>query len=63
MQLAHVSPSGLRGGDHAFAARIWLEDDVVYISGELGRTTAQLVGASWLAVGNAVDDAPIQEAV
>ncbi len=35
-------------------ARIWLQDDVVYISGELDRTTAQLVGSSWLAVGNAV---------
>ena len=36
---------------------------MVYISGELDRTTAQLVGASWLAVGNTVDDDPIQEAV
>lgn len=27
---------------------------MVYISGELDRTTAQLVGASWLAVGNTV---------
>ncbi len=35
-------------------ARIRLEDDVVYISGELDRTTAQLVGAPWLAVGNTV---------
>ena len=35
-------------------ARIWLQDDVVYIWGELDRTTAQLVGAPWLAVGNTV---------
>lgn len=35
-------------------ARIRLEDEAVYISGELDHTTAQLVGATWLAVGDTV---------
>lgn len=52
MQLAHVSPSGLRGGVHAFAARIWLEDDVVVevLNDQPG-------------IELRIDDEPIQEAV